>query len=303
MWSVGIGHVNKIGDKLNIETVISHEYVKKTFGIDFIADPFLIKQDGKYYLFVEAAVKNFGRIDVFSSNNVKDWHYEGIAIQETTHMSYPQVFKYNDSMFMIPETKEGGRVSLYEAVDFPMKWKRRRDLLSYGLLDTTILFHEDKTYLFGVTGQYELRCYYTNDILNEEFKEHPLSPLGIGEKMRPAGTPFVKDSNIVIPVQTRKKGYGYSVYSLIVSELTPDIIVYRKGALILNPIKNQPFFNSGVHTVSYLPNDGGFLFAVDGRTGTTPAYWRNYSKRAFENMKNDIKTFFTIRSNNKKSIK
>jgi hypothetical protein len=292
MWSVGVGRLREPGDDIQPDTVIGYDLMKKEYSIDYIADPFLIKHSDTYYLFVEAAVNDFGKIAVFESSDLAYWKYKGIVLEEPEHMSYPQVFKIGDEYYMLPETKDAGRVSLYRSKDFPYNWEKVRDLISYGLLDVTVIFHHEKVYLFGVTGKYELHCFFSDNLLSGDFKEHPLSPLGKGEKMRPAGTPFVKNGRIIMPVQSRKKGYGYSVWSLIICELNTEIIRYRKGRRLLGPDNRSRYFKHGVHHLCLLKDKDRYVYAIDGRIGTGKPYWRNYRKTAITNFLNDLKFLF-----------
>ncbi len=297
-WSVGIGITENIGDALTPETILDFNYIKKIAGVDFIADPFIIKENDKYYLFVEAAIKDFGRIDVLSSINLKDWHYEGVALCKSYHLSYPQVFSFNDKLYMIPESKKGGRVVLYSPVKFPLEWREERTLTNKPLMDTTIVFHDNMVYLFGVDEKYILRCFVSDSLLLGEFVEHSVSPLGVGNRMRPGGRPYYKNSNIIIPVQCNKKGYGYALYSLEISTLTPNSIKYKKGGALLKPFTESDYFKSGVHHLCYLKEDDRSVFVFDGRAGTRYTYWMNNSSNALSNLINDIKTFFIIRKNN-----
>jgi len=129
-WSVGISRVEDL-KSINIKTVktLSYKFVKEVSGMDFIADPFLIKKDERYYLFVEAAIEGFGRIDVYSSTDLSNWKHEGVAMSKEHHLSYPQVFEYGDKIYMIPETKKAGEVALYVSVEFPLKWAKKSPFL------------------------------------------------------------------------------------------------------------------------------------------------------------------------------
>ena len=297
-WSVGISRVKSLNNISNkADKVLSHQFIKESSGMDFAADPFLLKKDGRYYLFVEAAINEFGRLDVYSSSDLERWEHEGIALSKDIHLSYPQVFWYNDKVYMIPETKSYREVGLYESIDFPLKWEKKRVLLKGKFVDTTILFYENSVYLFGYNSGV-LECYVSNDLLSGEFKEHPFSPLGIGNKMRPGGTIFIKDDKIIIPVQSRTKGYGYALYSVVVKELTPDKIRYRKGGALLKPDSKSEYFKEGEHTLSILKEDDGYVVAIDGRSGIHKAYWRNNCSKAWDDFKNDVRTFFIILKNN-----
>jgi hypothetical protein len=301
LWSVNIGRTDKCEKgRLNIQNVISFDFLKQHVGVDEIADPFLVIENGKYYLFAEVMKHDFERIDVFSSDDLKEWKHEGIALSKSYHLSYPQVFRYEGDMYMIPETKKEGNVILFSTNNFPFDWKEKRILIEKPLVDTTVVLHEGNIYLFAMDPSEKLHCYVSDDLLYGTFKEHPMSPMGIGDKLRPAGTPFYEHERIILPVQTNKKDYGYAVHSLIISLLTPEKIIYKKGGSFLRPFSDSKYFNSGVHHICCVKDKGDYIFAFDGRTGTKFTYWR-YNKIAFSNMINDLKTFVIMTKNNLKS--
>lgn len=298
--SVGIGTIDDLNKKIVPDTIISHEEVKKITGMDLIADPFIIKNKDEYFLFVEAAKDYFGRIDVFSFNKPDKWKYVGIALSKEHHLSFPNVFYYEDKICMIPETKKAGEVALYVADEFPLKWEKYRVLLFGKFVDTTILFHGGIIYLFTYNKGW-LRVFYNDSLFDGRFVEHPISPLGVGNRLRPAGNPFIKDNKIILPVQSRKKEYGYAVHSLVIKKLNTKKLIYHKGKAIVKPLKKSKFFRDGVHTFNIMKDGDSYLFAIDGRVGITKAYWRNYCKKATEDLINDIKTFFIIAKNNLRS--
>lgn len=301
MWSVGLGTVSKIGDPLIPEILLTYRDIKRITGYDYIADPFIIRYRGEVYLFVEAAIDNFGRVDAFKLTPDNSWHYEGIAVEADFHFSYPQVVTYQDKVYMLPETKGDGCIALYETDSFPLKWKKTKTLVEGKYLDATLIVHENQVYLFAATRDYKLYCFVSDDLLNGTFNEHPFSPLGIGEKMRPAGRPFFYDGKWIIPVQSRRKGYGYAVHSLVISELSPQRINYKKGPALARPINELGYFKHGVHHLDLQKDGDGYIFVMDGRVGTKIKYWRVEWKLALTHHYNDVLSFFMILKNNLKS--
>lgn len=89
------------------------------------ADPFLFDKDGKTYLFVEMFDNKteVGSIGVSEYVNGKFTEPQ-IVLKESFHLSYPLVFEKDGKIFMMPETHEDNCIQLYEAVQFPTKWKK-----------------------------------------------------------------------------------------------------------------------------------------------------------------------------------
>ena len=89
------------------------------------ADPILFSYKGKEYLFVEEFDRNTskGQLAVAEVlDSPKDMEFRTV-ISEPYHMSFPMVFEWNEKIFMIPETSENYSINIYQAVDFPYKWK------------------------------------------------------------------------------------------------------------------------------------------------------------------------------------
>ena len=122
----------------------------KTNNDMWIADPFVYEYNGVQYLFVEAFLKarNKGVIAYFRFIDGEPV-YQGIAIEQPYHMSYPCIFEYHGEYYMIPETSANGTIEMYRAEDFPEKWVLDTTLLrGKKWVDTTVRFHEGEPQLF-----------------------------------------------------------------------------------------------------------------------------------------------------------
>ena len=51
------------------------------------------------------------------------WEHLGTALEEPWHLSYPFVYSWNGSVYMVPESSSQGVLNLYRATDFPLHWK------------------------------------------------------------------------------------------------------------------------------------------------------------------------------------
>ncbi|MGO4271886.1 hypothetical protein AB4Z22_18940, partial [Paenibacillus sp. TAF58] len=82
---------------------------------EFVADPFIIQQDASFYMFFEVLNKasGLGEIGLASSSDGSEWNYQHLVLRENYHLSYPQVFTYENEYYMLPETAEANGVLLY----------------------------------------------------------------------------------------------------------------------------------------------------------------------------------------------
>lgn len=158
------------------------------------ADPILYKTDNKIYMFYEAYNKKTKRGEIgvatFINKKLVD---QRIVIKEPFHMSYPFVFELGNKIYMIPETSSVKKLLLYEATEFPFKWKISKVLLeNKELADSTIFNYENNIYLFVSkllsTSPYqdELQLFSVNK--DFDLRPHSCNPIVTdNEFTRPAG--------------------------------------------------------------------------------------------------------------------
>jgi hypothetical protein len=117
----------------------------------FVADPFIFYENNTWYMFFEVYIPgvNRGDIGLATSWNGLHWMYEGIVLSEGFHHSYPLVFKYNDSYYMVPESYQIQEVRIYEAYNFPYDWNYIATIVSgRGFVDPSIFRYNNKWWMF-----------------------------------------------------------------------------------------------------------------------------------------------------------
>ena len=182
----------------------------------FYADPFMIEDSGKPWVFFEDFdyATERGRI---SCAEVREG---GIAnpvpvLERPYHLSYPCVFRAENAMYMIPESGANGTVELYRCVRFPDRWELEKELFKAGAVDTTI-WMDDGLYWFFVTlleprgfGT-QLWLFYAS-ALTGEWTAHPGNPISTDVRnSRGAGAVFRHKGKLFRPSQDCSKHYGYS---------------------------------------------------------------------------------------------
>lgn len=203
------------------------------FPSNFVADPFLYAQVDILYLFFETknSITMQGDIGVARSNdNGATWQQLGIVLDEEWHLSYPYVFDYNGQIYLMPESSEKGELCLYRATEFPLQWKLEKVILKRPLVDSFILPHDGKYWLFGSdhsgigtrkNGQLEI--WYSISPLGP-WKRHKKNPIYNTDKnsgARNAGRPFLYKGNIYRLGQDDGETYGRRVLAFKVEILTP----------------------------------------------------------------------------------
>jgi hypothetical protein len=236
---------------------------------EFVADPFLIQHEGRWYLFFESfnAETQRGEIGWAESNDLCNWSYRGIALRADVHLSYPYVFQHNGEMYMVPESRQARAIQLYRAIRFPDQWQHERIVVRGEYSDASLARYKGRWWIFANQAPYGLAI-FSAKTLRGEFVQHPRSPLYVGDasRARPAGRLLTINAMLYRFVQDNTEGYGRRVRLLRVAELTPK--TFREQ--IVEP---DPFLKGGgvgwngfgMHHVSAerLP-DGTWVAAVDG---------------------------------------
>ena len=191
----------------------------------FIADPFMVKHNSAWYMFFEVlnSDTNQGDIGLAVSNDGFNWAYKQIVLDEPFHLSYPYVFKWEGTYYMIPESARAYSIRLYKAINFPVKWAFAVTLLEGQYADPSICHHNNKWWLFAGENNDTLRLYYS-DALSGPFTEHPKSPIIVGDadRARPGGRSLILKNRIVRYTQDDDPTYGNKVRAFEITELTRE---------------------------------------------------------------------------------
>jgi hypothetical protein len=265
IWSVASGITND-ENEIFPQTIISYEHVDSITPTVFIADPFFIKHDSLYYLFVEHFVNDQGNIAYFVSDDFKNWKFGGVAIDEPFHMSFPQVFEDNGDVYMLPEAGASGNVILYKALSFPDKWVRSDTLIrNVRVKDPALLKKDGFYYIFCVDRKHVQHVYVSND-LHKGWHEHPASPTGLGNYKRAGGRFIFKHGDYYLPVQGCEHDYGTSVHLIKIEKITNrEIEISRKNIRYVTPFADMKYFCYGVHQLDMQKIDGKYYYVIDGR--------------------------------------
>jgi len=238
-----------------------------------IADPFMIRLSGAWYMFFEVMERPHGRgqIGLAVSRDGIDWRYQQIVLAEPFHLSYPYVFEWAGDIFMIPETHHDRSVCLYRASPFPVRWSPVGRLLEGAVFsDSSIVRYRDTWWLFTETspGTFdELRLFYAGE-LRGPWREHPASPLVQRDprRARPAGRILALGDGLLRFAQDCHPVYGSAVRAFEVTDLTASRYQEREAAD--RPVlggSGTGWNAGGMHHVdAHRLDDGRWLACVDG---------------------------------------
>ncbi len=294
-WSVGFTGSSKIfpSVEVNPENIITYKSIDSLIPeeIDYIADPFYIKEDGVFYLFVELKGEGNADIALLTSSDGENYRYKGIVLDEDFHLSYPQVFKHKEDFYMLPETKGSNQVLLYRAENFPYDWRISDTLIkNRGLKDPSLLLSEELNLIVGVDD--DLKQYmFTADSLNGSWTEAKNYKQRWGNESRPGGRFFKMDNNWYLPLQNRSLGYGTGI-SLYKLETENDRLEFKLAEkMYLGPQEKIAWFNRGMHHLDIQKTGDEYYMVYDGDRNLNDETEFQY-KRTFKFNLIDIYNYF-----------
>ncbi len=182
----------------------------------YLADPFIVRENQDYCFVEDYDYKaNKGCIAVYKLNESSAERL-GRAIVEPFHMSFPFPFRFEGKLYICPETQENRDIRLYECVEFPLKWKLSRIIMSnVSAADTMIFEHDGLWWLFtsinsaeGADHNSELHIFYAGNPLSSAWTPHRRNPIYIDpSKARNGG--LLIDRHGLFRVAQKQ---GFSVY-------------------------------------------------------------------------------------------
>ena len=223
----------------------------------FIADPFVVDEGDKSYLFYEELnydnYRGYLKVAEYENGEFKE---PKTVLEQEYHLSYPNVFKIKNTYYMVPESFENKTIDLFEAVEFPTKWKKKKTLISdIEAVDSTFLYHNNKWWMFvsviakeGFSTDEELSIFYSDDILHGEWTPHKNNPVVCDvTSSRPAGNIIEKDGKLYRPAQDCSGIYGRKIVINEIDILNEDTFKEHIVSKIDSSFADDL---SGVHTLN-----------------------------------------------------
>lgn len=188
----------------------------------FYADPFVVYENKKYYIFLEELMYNTnrGHLSVIEIDKSGKYSKPTRILEKPYHLSYPSIIKKDKDYFLIPESKENRTIQLYKCVKFPYKWEFQINLMKdIDAVDATLFFYENKWWLFcnivenrGASSFDELFLFFADKLETNKWTPHPLNPIvSDTTKSRPAGDIFIYKDKLIRPSQNCSYIYGYGI--------------------------------------------------------------------------------------------
>ncbi|MCP4398067.1 MAG: hypothetical protein GY801_12315 [bacterium] len=228
----------------------------------FWADPHILFKEATYYIYAEEYIyaEQKGRIVVIEMNQNGEYREPIPVLEKDYHLSYPFVFRWDDDVYMIPETSANRTIELYKCVEFPHKWQFQMNLMeNVFAVDSTLLYHEGKWWLFtnmveneGAPNNDELFLFFSEQLLTTSWNPHPANPIVSDvTSSRPAGKLFTKNGKLYRPSQNCITRYGYGFNLHEVTRLSET--AYKEHTVVRVEPKWEKHL-LGTHTLNYEQN-------------------------------------------------
>jgi hypothetical protein len=228
-WFIRIAE-NKTGDAFSLNQRFKPV---RSPGNKFWADPFVIKENGANYLFIEEFDYRANRAHIsYLTLNKNGSTSKAIPLIKTSyHLSYPFIIKSKGSFFMIPESSSNHTIDLYKCIGFPGKWEHVRTLMSdLHAVDTTLFYQNGLFWMFtcirekNVKWNYdELYLFYSDSLDSDQWIPHPMNPVVSDTRSaRCAGRIFEYEGNLFRPAQYCGFKYGNGLVINKITTLSTD---------------------------------------------------------------------------------
>jgi hypothetical protein len=221
----------------------------------YAADPFAVERDGVLHVLFEDYDQAVGIGSIMHLSIAADGcvSVPEIAIETGVHTSYPFLLEHDGSIFMLPETAAAGELVLYEAEDFPRRWRRVATLLpGIPAVDASVVRHEGRWWMFATRSDHgdnhNLFVWHAPELLGP-WTPHPANPVKTDiQSSRPGGTPFVVDGTLYRPAQDGSRIYGGRVVINRVDVLTGR--AFREQPVASQAPQPGSRYPDGLHTLS-----------------------------------------------------
>ena len=239
---------------LEILSKTTAQQLKKKYT--FQADPFIIEKADKLYVFYEAfSFRNSKgtlrcRILDRELTEIDDVKLEGFDDLKC-HLSFPFLIHINDQLFMIPESSERKEVILFQSVEFPVRWKKIKVLISdTEVTDNVFLTINETCYLLSTTMDNEIIIHSAENIYGQWQRIAPSLKVS-NHHHRGAGAPYLVDNKMYFLTQEcTPETYGKSIY--IKELVTLSNTVFDES--LIEKINSSINHSDGVHTLNFSNN-------------------------------------------------
>ena len=256
-WVVGyrLGAGNKLWDRFKWEAP-NTLFRLPDDGARFYADPFVLRHDGVFHVFIEEYPYSTGKgvVSWFTIDAAGKASAPRIVLERPYHLSYPFVFEHGGHVYMIPETCKARRVEIYRADPFPHRWVFEGILIdNIEATDTTLVANCGRLWLFAAVADagastWDSLCLFWSDKLLGKWRPHPRNPVLVdAHAARPAGAMVRKNGRLWRVAQDCSRIYGGGLAFCAIDRLDDEDYAQNVVKVLAPPPSMRA---RGVHTLN-----------------------------------------------------
>jgi len=195
----------------------------------FLADPFVATINNQTVMFVEDYNYSTKQGTISAIRIFPDGSYNIVidVIREKFHLSFPYLFEFEGTLYIIPESHQAKAIRLYKCVRFPYQWEYLYDIMQDVVAADTVVFeHSDKWWMLtniapdGTTELDSQLCVFSaTSPLSKEWQPHAKNPIcfspGVG---RNGGV--LRDADGTIFRVRQKQGYNQYGMMFSIAKIT-----------------------------------------------------------------------------------
>jgi len=272
-WNIGFAQVTP-EELIRSKKISDVKWMKHPYKDRFFADPFILSVDNDYIIvLVEELIFGEKGTLVWLKIDRKTLKLQDrkLLLQLDTHLSYPQIVRKDDSLFIIPENSESGKLTVYSFDEKNISLNQVGVISDEPLTDATLLSTEDGIYMMATKlpnsqGDAYLYKYNSSEM---KFCKISTSPVIEDRALARMGGAFFKiDGNVFRPAQDCEHGYGKALTICQVDSFEP---IYQEHKIFrIEPCTWK--YNLGLHTLNFDKDSGlavidsyGYLYPILGR--------------------------------------
>lgn len=223
-------------------------------GSQYAADSFCFETNkANYVVFEDYDYKvRKGKISLLKLTEEGEPLTTKTILKRQHHLAYPYVFKYENAIYLIPETAEKGTIELHKWNEANERFDFEQVLINVAGVDASIVYYNEKWWIFcGLKDDLpneKLYIFYA-DKLSGAYEAHALNPVKTDPAgSRPAGQFVVEGNNLFRPAQHSVMWYGEKINWFKINTLTPRSFS-EEYVGDLKPEESWKY-NKGLHTFS-----------------------------------------------------
>lgn len=266
--------------------VLRKEDVDDVSDVLFVADPFILIEDGTWHMFMEVRKgPNSGDYAVTghaTSPNGYDWTYDQIVLDNGYQNSYQHIFKSGEDYYLVLGNSQGD-LPLWKADNFPTSWVRVNTIAdastaaASAFKDPNVFRWDGRWWaLSGGGTDGNLNAYYSDTLEADNWTEHDNNPVktNADNAWRPGGRTVWWEDNgtdrLFIPFQHLDPNYGNDVNYYEITDLTPTSYSDTEvDAQMFDDQKTDAWNSNRMHHIDpwWRDGEGRWVACVDGNDG------------------------------------